>query len=514
MSNTCRLFFFLIAVLGLHSCVENFKQERAIIRQAESLMQEQPDSALRVLQTINRHSLRGKTLARYALIYSIAQDKSGLDVTNDSLLRIAYEYYSQHPGDSLYARSQYYMGKYLWLTAQKDSAYACLLKAKATSEKEKDYYTAYLATDRMRRITEVSDTALCLALSKEAYELYKKHGANNPVNEAYLLIGIGESFCRRNDGDSTLYYYNMALDKAKITGDSIVMSSVYQNIANYYYSIGDFGVALDYAHKALQFQQYLDRSLTKLFALCYTEISKYDTARQYVAALSSCESKEDQLVVLNIQHRLNVKTGDADAAQECFYSATDVAADMYLSTLKEKLELQRKNQNEALERQRSDYRGMTFAICFLFSMVILVLLVWLFLKYRRTSIKEKAYKEHLIGQMRIYVKKLVSIQRKLQEEKGTKNKRLVLDNRDWDEIQAFLDACDNSFVTRFKDKYPNLFVDDYRLCMLLRYGFTNPDLEQIYSITSQGVKNKQRLLKAKLDSEAQEVSLRQYIRKF
>ena len=512
MNRINNVFLFLLAVFAVSACMDNSKQET--IHQAEMLMQEQPDSALRVLQTINRHSLRGKTLARYALIYSIAQDKSGLDVTNDSLLRIAYEYYSQHPGDYLYARSQYYMGKYLHLIEQEDSAYACLLKAKAASEKEKDYYTAYLATDRMRRITEVSDTALCLALSKEAYELYKKYGANNPINEAYLLRGIGQSYYRCNKPDSTMHYYNMALNKARSTGDSTVIASVLQNISCYYLFDKQQEKALDYAKQVLNYKGYYDLPLLKLFTECYTETGELDMAQQYLNALPPAESKENQLVRLRMLHRISAKSYDPDAAQEYFDSACDVAADMYLSTLKEKLELQRKNHNEALERQRSDYRGMTFAICFLFSLAILVLLVWLFLKYRRTSIKEKAYKEHLIGQMRIYVKKLVSIQRKLQEEKGTKTKRLVLDNRDWDEIQAFLDACDNSFVTRFKDKYPNLFVDDYRLCMLLRYGFTNPDLEQIYSITSQGVKNKQRLLKAKLDSEAQEVSLRQYIRKF
>ena len=512
MNRINNVFLFLLAVFAVSACMDNGKQET--IHQAEMLMQEQPDSALRVLQTINRHSLRGKTLARYALIYSIAQDKSGLDVTNDSLLRIAYEYYSQHPGDSLYARSQYYMGLYLCLTAREDSAYACLLKAKAASEKEKDYYTAYLATDRMRRITEVSDTALCLALSKEAYQLYIKHGAINPVNEALLLRGIGDSFRRRNEKDSSLYYYNQALAKARQSNDSLTIASVYQQMSVYSLRYKQKDSALEYAQQAFSYRGSYNLSLLKLFAECYIETGELDKAQQYLNALPPAESKENQLVRLGMLHSFNVKSGDADAAQDNFNSAINVAADMYLSTLKEKLELQRKNQNEALERQRSDYRGMTFAICFLFSLAILVLLVWLFLKYRRTSIKEKAYKEHLIGQMRIYVKKLVSIQRKLQEEKGIKNKRLVLDNRDWDEIQAFLDACDNSFVTRFKDKYPNLFVDDYRLCMLLRYGFTNPDLEQIYSITSQGVKNKQRLLKAKLDSEAQEVSLRQYIRKF
>ena len=118
MNRINNVFLFLLAVFAVSACMDNSKQ--ATIHQAEKLMQEQPDSALRVLQTINRHSLHGESLARYALIYSIAQDKSGLDVTNDSLLRIAYEYYSQHPDDSLYARSQYYMGLYLCLTAQTD----------------------------------------------------------------------------------------------------------------------------------------------------------------------------------------------------------------------------------------------------------------------------------------------------------------------------------------------------------------------------------------------------------
>lgn len=134
MINIKRTFLFLMVLFSFSACNDSRRLET--IRQAEMLMQEQPDSALRVLQTIDRHSLKGKPLARYALIYSIAQDKSGLDVSNDSLLRIAHEYYSQHPDDSLYARSQYYMGKYLWLTAQTDSAYACFLKAKAASEEE------------------------------------------------------------------------------------------------------------------------------------------------------------------------------------------------------------------------------------------------------------------------------------------------------------------------------------------------------------------------------------------
>ena len=359
MSRVYRIFLSLFCVFVIMACTDNRKLE--IIHQAEGLMQEQPDSALRVLQTINRHSLRGETLARYALIYSIAQDKSGLDVTNDSLLRIAHEYYSQHPEDSLYARSQYYMGKYLWLAAQTDSAYSCLLRARTASEAEEDYYTAYLATDRMRRIVQKSDTSLCLTLSKDAYRYYKRRGDNNHVNEAYLLIGIGDGYYRYGDGDSAIHYYNMALEKAKLVSDSTAISSVFQNLSRFYCHYRHNEKALDYAQQALNFRGFLDKRLAILLAQCYTENEEYSQALQYINALPSNGPKEDLLVKLGMLHRLCTKTGDADAAQEYFDSAIDVSADMYLSTQKDKLGLLRKNMHEEMERQRAESRGKIFA---------------------------------------------------------------------------------------------------------------------------------------------------------
>ena len=573
MINTIKTSFFLLFVIVLSSCNDSRKLET--ICQAEMLMQEQPDSALRVLQTIDRHSLRGESFARYALVYSIAQDKSGLDVANDSLLRIAHEYYSQHPDDSLYARSQYYMGKYLWLTAQTDSAYACLLKAKNTSEKERDYYTAYLATDRMRRIAEVSDTALCLALSKEAYQLYIKHGAINPVNEVYLLIGIGDTYSRRGDGDSAIHYYNIALAKAKSVCDSVAISIVFQNISCCYWEKKQYNIALDYAQQAYNYRGYLDESLAMLFVQCYIEEGEYNIAKQYMNAQPPSDSKENQLVRLRILHKFSAKTGNVDAVQEYFDSACNVAADMYLNTQKEKLDLQRRKLHEEIERLRAESRWKLSATCLVFSLLLLTLIVWLFIKYHRAkkveiehqkiqnrSLEElnkkeeerfraekaqllaeeamlrqdKEHKEQIMERTRFYVKSIVSILReveqyrteqKKQKEKDKQNNsnskndheeearlELKLDDKAWAEIQAYLEACEGSFVTRFKEKHPDISDSDFRLCMLLRCGFSNPELEQVYSIAAQSVKTKQRLLKDKLRLEDKTISLRQYINQF
>ena len=550
MNKVLRIYLLMLVALVVGSCSDGRQAE--IIRQAEQIMQEQPDSALHLLQSIPRKSLRGETLARYALIYSMAQDKSGLDVTSDSLLRIAYDYYRQHPEDTLYARSQYYMGKYLWLTEQTDSAYNCLLKAKTASETEKDYYTAYLAADRMRRIVEVSDTTFCLSLSKDAYRLYIMHGAPNLINEIYLLVGVGDSYFRCEDSDSTLLYYNLALKKSKEEGDSIVISSVLQNMSRFYNHYHQNEKALEYARQALEYRGYLDQSLAMLLIQCYTEIEEYDRAWQYIKALQDVDSKEDNLVKLSIIHRFFAKTGDADATQEYFDSAIDVAADMYLSTQKEKLELHRNNMQEELERQRAESRGKLLAVILWFSVVILLLVLWLFIKYYRSkkaeiahqkkqnrtleelNKKEKEHKEQMMEQTRYYVKNMIGVLRKLEEyrrerakheerakESNSKVKadkkdkvRMKIDDKEWDELQAYLEACDDSFVTRFKERFPNISIEDYRLCLLLRCGFTNSDLDMVYLNGMQVIKNKQNLAKDRLGISDKGLSLREYIKHF
>ena len=66
MKRSFKIWFLLLAILVLQACAGKDRQEREVIHQAELLMQEQPDSALHLLQTLQRHSLTGETLACYA----------------------------------------------------------------------------------------------------------------------------------------------------------------------------------------------------------------------------------------------------------------------------------------------------------------------------------------------------------------------------------------------------------------------------------------------------------------
>lgn len=71
----------LLAVATLSSCVD--KKANAAISLAESLMEDTPDSALVVMETIDTSRLAGKAQrARYSLLYSMALDKNYIDTAD------------------------------------------------------------------------------------------------------------------------------------------------------------------------------------------------------------------------------------------------------------------------------------------------------------------------------------------------------------------------------------------------------------------------------------------------
>ena len=76
-----------------------------------AVMEEHPDSALTLLDTLDRSRLTTREArARHALLYSPALDKNYIELTTDSVIRPAAQYYARHgkPNDRL--KAQYYLG--------------------------------------------------------------------------------------------------------------------------------------------------------------------------------------------------------------------------------------------------------------------------------------------------------------------------------------------------------------------------------------------------------------------
>ena len=87
----------LVCACLLTACGSTEHIERTLSIAAQQMMS-RPDSALHLLSEIDPGTLgRGRTRARYALLYTQALDKNYIDTTSDSLLSVAYRYYRHRP---------------------------------------------------------------------------------------------------------------------------------------------------------------------------------------------------------------------------------------------------------------------------------------------------------------------------------------------------------------------------------------------------------------------------------
>ena len=103
------LYRFLLLLTGCNDP----KSVTGALTRAEALMNEYPDSAWAVLNTLSPDEMgQNRTRAHYALLYTQAQDKTYRDETNDSLISIAVDYYRYTDDDARHKfLSYYYKGR-------------------------------------------------------------------------------------------------------------------------------------------------------------------------------------------------------------------------------------------------------------------------------------------------------------------------------------------------------------------------------------------------------------------
>ena len=99
MSRLSNIIFFLILSLCVGSCIHDSGAGK-ILDDAETHLETHPDSAFVTLDSLDRRHLNTPELrARHALLYSIALEKCGIGMMNDSIINIAVNYYSSNGDD-------------------------------------------------------------------------------------------------------------------------------------------------------------------------------------------------------------------------------------------------------------------------------------------------------------------------------------------------------------------------------------------------------------------------------
>lgn len=239
------LFFMMLSVLV--SCYQSHKRELDL---AYTLAESKPDSALAFLNRINQAKLSDRDMAKYALIYYMAQDKSGLDVDNDSLIRIAYDWYGEHQDDSLYASSLYYMGKYFLLNDSMEQAKACLDQSYSISDSLHHLNVKCLALDKLIEVEEQLAPYKALRYANDLVKMYESMPNVSIYNKVAAHLRLGENFFFVDSLKQALNEEKKAYSLAMSVDDNNLLSYVRQNLASTFEKMGEKDSCLLYARQA------------------------------------------------------------------------------------------------------------------------------------------------------------------------------------------------------------------------------------------------------------------------
>lgn len=129
---------FALLTLLFTACGTAYRSE---LYKAETLMLEHPDSSLNILEEIRIDRIRGrKNRAKYALLYSQALDKNYIDVENDSIIRVARDYYAHRGSNEERAQAFYYYGIVANNAGDIDEAMKAFVPARIYAEKTDNEY--------------------------------------------------------------------------------------------------------------------------------------------------------------------------------------------------------------------------------------------------------------------------------------------------------------------------------------------------------------------------------------
>ena len=355
-SLTTRILPFLLLCATFFSCRDGGRAE-GILRTADSLMEEHPDSALAILRRDSLEICRsGKDFRLwYTLSRTEADDKCYILHVSDSAIRIAAGCYDSYGSALQRVRADYLLGRVycdMHLYGHALTSFNKAIAVDAENDSVINRYKARAATwaGYVYEVEGLHKDAL--RYNKLAYGYAKKAGAQ--VTEIYSLRDIGRSYRDLKRNDIAIPYYQQAAKKAKTIDDTNLYNMVMEELAGIYIEEG----RLDEAYAALntKFLATTDKDIAShyyIWAMYFEKIGQLDSAVAYdKRGMKYSEISIKRDVSLDLA-RLLTKQGKRDEAMEYYekysvYSDSVEASELketsdMLSQVEKSIDVERKN---------------------------------------------------------------------------------------------------------------------------------------------------------------------------
>lgn len=204
----------------IFSCTENQKELENFLSRQEPLLEDYSDIAFASLDSLDINSIHPRSLrARAALIYTKAQYKSYQDITTDSIINLAVDYYQ---GKDRYrhewAEALMYKGNVLNEIGEVKTALEyyleCVNILEPSAISKEDYQVLGLVYSRLGELYEnhMYNYEYAIDSYKKAEEYHSKAG--DTLREIQSLRNLGSYLVLINNLDSAALYLNTAINKS------------------------------------------------------------------------------------------------------------------------------------------------------------------------------------------------------------------------------------------------------------------------------------------------------------
>ena len=377
------LEYFLIGIafaLSIFSC--DYCETDKAIKTSELIMAERPDSALNVLLDIHPDEIHtDRQRAKHALLLSMAFDKNYIDVEDDSLVTLAYNYYQRYGNDHYKMLSAYYSGVVHQNAGDNIQAAIEFEQALSLSKKLGDNHNAGLASRHLSNIHSANyNHVLSYEYSKMAADYFD--ACEETLSADYSRIKIAEYYIRNKRWNDALEI----IDKILGTNNYPPIIRVSMWLKTDILAIGkeDYKTALSLLEQipirpqpqdSLSYYEYKGIILSATGR--YKESDKlFDLAERLLV------TGIDSLTLLGYESTAYRLRGDYERAYKTLNEATDIQYTEIQNLLGQSVTRAMENHyKESLEKEKET--SYTHRIVFLLSTIILLLIVMGLVFYAR-----------------------------------------------------------------------------------------------------------------------------------
>lgn len=519
-----------------------------IFNQVENLVEQHPDSALRLLDSIqNPYELNEKQYAEYILLMIKAKDKNGENISTDTLVFQVKDYYLKKGDKEEKASAEFYCGRVYQSQGKTEKAMQAYLEAETIAEETdnndlKGFIQYFIGELNYNKF-----------LHNEAIDRFKNANLHFSESNDYKKVipslnAIANCFLIQEKKDSAFFYYNKGLELANSIGDSIRIATINQNMGIVLLEFNSINHAKEHLFEAIKFT-----TNSKTQARTYQTLSKAfeqenakDSALYYAnLALQVAEKEKDTATLANIYKLLSkIEEKSGNYPQSLNYHQQ---YSKYLSfVLIEKnnsaiLDVQKKYNFELIKNAHNKLliERQWFFIGFILAIFTIVTVSFFF--YRKKSEDKQAL---LMAEQQIYqlkemvntksevsdkksnelrktiierfnlLKKIALLENYLVDENKDKGKELVKkvngiiygrkDGFDWDILYQSINNLHDNYLEKLQKALPQLNEMEYRICCLVIGEFNDTEIATLLRASINSIRMKKSRIRQKIGMKEKE----------